>query len=253
MRALTEEIDLRLRQAVVHLNEERWQPFLDKLEVLSPPEGDEARDPIAALRQRKLLADAMNYFLTRDRPRAEAMAAAIEQHRAQLASAGLTMDSPVLRLGLARLAGRLLAATLRSLVGLVPAIAGTVHHLIPFALTRGVVRLVKYPGRTTIAQNRLMIGLLIYGLWYGVVCWLLATQTRVWIALLWTGVMPVAGVMALHYAWRLRHMADLAPRIENAREPEQLPAGTDRRGFAGNSSCAGVSHEHGRQTRYYSG
>src|SRR6185369_15161685 len=32
LRALTEEIDVRLKQAVVHLNEERWQPFLTELD-----------------------------------------------------------------------------------------------------------------------------------------------------------------------------------------------------------------------------
>src|SRR6185369_13185926 len=61
-RALTEEIELRLKQAVVHLNEERWQPFLQELEVLLPPEGNETREPLAALRQRKRVADAMNHF-----------------------------------------------------------------------------------------------------------------------------------------------------------------------------------------------
>jgi 1-acyl-sn-glycerol-3-phosphate acyltransferase len=34
MRSLTAEIDLRLKQVVVHLNEERWQAFLNDLEVL---------------------------------------------------------------------------------------------------------------------------------------------------------------------------------------------------------------------------
>src|SRR6185295_10622041 len=125
---------------------DRWQPMLAELDALLPAGEEEARDPIAALRQRKRLADAMNYFLTADRPRAEAMASAIEQHRAQLVSAGLTMDSPVLRFGLTRLAGRLLAGTGRSLAGLAPAIAGTLHHIVPFALTRLVVRFVKYPG-----------------------------------------------------------------------------------------------------------
>jgi 1-acyl-sn-glycerol-3-phosphate acyltransferase len=204
VRSLTEEVDHRLKQVVVHLNEERWQPFVHELEVLLPPEGDDARNPIAALRQRKRIADAMNHFLATDRPRAEAMAAAIEQHRAQLAAAGLTMDSPVLRLGVAWLTVRLLADTFRLMLGLVPGIAGTVHHLVPFAVTRGLVRLVKYPGRTTVAQSRLMIGLPVYGLWYAAVWWLLAAQTRVWIAWLWLGLMPFAGIATLHFAWRVR-------------------------------------------------
>lgn len=205
IRSLTEEIDLRLKQVVIHLHEERWQPFLPELEIFLPPDDVEAENPIAALRQRKRFADAMNFFLANDLPRAQAVATAIEQHRASAVSAGLTMDSPVLRLGIARLTGRLLAETIRLFVGLVPATAGALHHLVPFAVTRAIVRLVKYPGRTTLAQNRLMIGLPIYGLWYAFVWWLLATQTGVWIAWLWTGVMPLAGIAALHCSWRLRH------------------------------------------------
>jgi len=204
MRALTEEIDSRLKQLVAHLNEERWQPFLPELEMLLPPEPGDAEYPIATLRQRKRFTDAMNYFLATDRPRAEAVAAAIEQHRAQLAGAGLTMDSPILRLGVVRLTLRLLKETFWLLAGLVPTAAGTLHHLVPFAVTRVIVRFIKYPGRTTVAQNRLMIGLPIYGLWYAAVLWLLATQTQLWIAWLWTALMPFCGIVALHYAWRAR-------------------------------------------------
>lgn len=205
LRALTEEIDLRLKHAVVHLNEERWEPFLSELETLLPPADGDELNPIAALHQRKRFADAMNFFLANDRPRAEAMASTIEHHRAQLANCGLTMDSPVLNYGLARLTWRLLRDTIWLLAGLAPAMAGALHHLLPFAITRGIVQLVKHPGRKTVAQNRLMIGLPIYGIWYAVVWWLLATHTRAWLAWLWVGLMPFAGVMALHYTWRLRH------------------------------------------------
>jgi hypothetical protein len=204
MRALTEEIDSRLKQLVAHLNEERWQQFLPELEILLPPEVADEGNPIATLRQRKRFTDAMNHFLATDRPRAESVAAAIEQHRSQLATAGLTMDSPILRLGVVRLTLRLLKETLWLLAGLVPAIAGTLHHLVPFAVTRFIVRFIKYPGRTTVAQNRLMIGLPIYGFWYAAVLWWLATRTEVWIAWLWTGLMPLCGIAALHYAWRMR-------------------------------------------------
>ena len=206
IRGLTEEIDLRLKQVVVHLNEERWQPFLHELEVLLPPAGNDAQDFIAALRQRKRLANAMNFLLATDRSRAEATASAIEHYRAQLAAAGLTIDSAILRLGVARLTERLLKDTLWLLLELVPAIAGTLHHLVPFAITRTIVRFVKYPGRTTVAQARLMIGLPIYGLWYAAVCWLLAKHTHVWIACLWTALMPLAGIAALDFVWRTRRV-----------------------------------------------
>jgi len=205
IRSLTEEIDRRLKQVVIHLNEERWQPFLPELEILLPAEGDEARDPIAALHQRKRFADAMNHWLATDRPRAETVAAAIEKYRAQLTAAGLTMNSPILSEGSARATAHLLKATIGLLLGLGPAAAGAVHHLVPFAITRGIVKLVKHPGRATIAQNRLMIGLPLYGIWYGAVWWLLASKTHVWLAWLWTGLMPLCGIAALHYAWRVRH------------------------------------------------
>jgi 1-acyl-sn-glycerol-3-phosphate acyltransferase len=203
IRSLTEEIDRRLKHVVVHLNEERWQPFLHELEVLLPPAGGVADSPIAALRQRKRIADAMNHFLATDRPRAEAMAAAIEAHRNELAKEGLKMDSPVLRLTGLPLAARLIKETLRLLPGLLPALAGTVHHAVPFWVTRGIVRLIKHPGRATIAMNRLLLGLPIYGAWYVLVWWLLAGRAELWIAWLWTALMPLCGLQALHYAWRL--------------------------------------------------
>jgi 1-acyl-sn-glycerol-3-phosphate acyltransferase len=204
MRALTEEIDSRLKQLVVHLNEECWQPFLPELEMLLPPEPDDEGNPIATLRQRKRFTDAMNYFLATDRPRAEAVATAIEQHRAQLARAGLTMDSPILRQGVVRLTLRLLRDTLLLLVGMVPALAGALHHLAPFWVTQLIVRFIKYPGRTTVAQNRLMIGLPIYAIWYAAVLAVLSGRTQLWLAWLWTALMPFCGLAALHYSWRAR-------------------------------------------------
>ena len=205
MRHLTEEIDLRLKQLVVHLAEDRWQPMLDELETLLPASEEETRDPIVALRQRKRLADAINYFLMTDRPHAEEMTAAIEQHRVRLAAVGLRMDSASVQLDGSRFTWKLTKDTLWLLPGLLPAIAGTVHHLVPFFVTRGIVRLVKYPGRTTVAQNRLMIGLPIYAIWYAAVWLLIATHHAVWFAWLWTALMPLCGIEALHYAWRMRN------------------------------------------------
>ena len=205
IRQLTEEIDARLKHAAIHLDDARWQPFLDELEVLLPPVHEAARDPIAALRQRKLLADAINYFFRTDRPRADVVGAMMEQHRAKVTAAGLTVGSPVLRLGVARLTGRLLLDTLRLLIGLVPALAGTIHHLVPFAITRGLVQLVKNPGRATLALSRFVISVPVYAVWYAFVWWWLTRWTQVWIAWLWIALMPLAGVAALHYAWRLRH------------------------------------------------
>ena len=109
-----------------------------------------------------------------------------------------TVDSP-------QLTGRLLLDTLRLLIGLVPALAGTIHHLVPFAITRGLVQLVKNPGRATLALSRFVISVPVYAVWYAFVWWWLTRWTQVWIAWLWIALMPLAGVAALHYAWRLRY------------------------------------------------
>lgn len=204
MRQLTEAIDARLKQAVVHLNEERWKPVLYALAVLLPSAGEDAPDSLAALRQRKRLADAMNYFFATDRPRAETLASGLERHCSRLLALGLWVDSPVVQLAGARLMLRLVLEALRLLPGLLPAFAGMVHHLVPFAVTRGLVNLVKHPGRATVAMNRLLLGVPLYGLWYAFVWGLLARQASIGFACLWTALMPFAGVAALHYAWRAR-------------------------------------------------
>lgn len=202
---LTAEIDQRLKQIVIHLNEERWQPLLPELEALLPTEGELANDPIAVLHQRKHLADAMNHLLATDRPRAEAAAAAVAKHRTQLTEAGLTMSSPILTQRMAKVTAHLFKETIWLLLGLLPASAGALHHLVPFTLTRSLVHVVKHPGRATIAQNRLMIGLPLYGIWYAAVWWLLASQTHARLAWLWTGLMPFCGIVALHYVWHLSY------------------------------------------------
>src|SRR5262245_60714506 len=94
---LSAEIDRRLKELVVHLDEVSWEPLLNELEVLLPPSPESRRNPFAWLRQRKRLADAMNHFMHTDRPRAEAIGELIQRGRTQLAAAGLNARSTVLR------------------------------------------------------------------------------------------------------------------------------------------------------------
>lgn len=204
-RALTEEIDARLKDAVIHLNDPRLQPFLDDFDVLLAADKGGARESLAPLHQRKRIADAMNHFVANEPIRSEAIRKEMEQHRDSLAAAGLSVASPVLRSGVAGVTAHLLLEITRLFAGFVPAMAGTVHHIVPFAVTRGIVRLVKHPGRATIAFNRLAIGLPIYAAWYAVVWVALAKHTAHWIAWLWIVLMPFCGVAALHYAWRIRN------------------------------------------------
>lgn len=199
VRSLTLEIDRRLKEVVVNLDEEKWEPFLNDLEVLQPPPKVSARNPIAILHQRKRIADAMNHFLATDRPRAETMAGAIERHRKELAAAGLTIPSDIFRRQGLRLAARMSWEALWMSCGFVLVLAGTLHHLLPFWLTRLLARLVQAPGRSTIALSRLLLGLPIYGAWYAFTWWWISNYFLPWVAWVWLGPMPLAGVLALHY------------------------------------------------------
>ena len=71
-RALTQELESRLKEVVIHLDEPQWEPCLDDLETLAEAPADS--EPLPPLNRRKRIADAINYFLANDRPRAESVA-----------------------------------------------------------------------------------------------------------------------------------------------------------------------------------
>jgi glycerol-3-phosphate O-acyltransferase/dihydroxyacetone phosphate acyltransferase len=217
VRALTQEVEKRLKSVVVHLDEPGWEPLLEDLEVLIQTDS-----PSNSLPLRKQIADAMNYFLTADRPRAEAVAAEIQEHRAAVQNCGLTMKSLVLQVSGMRLLFTFLGRIAGLLAGLLPALLGLVFHLVPFALTRMIASRVTPPGRTAISLYRLLVGLAIYALWY-VGTGLLAAWMNVpaWIIVLTLVLMPLAGVIALSYwpyAWQFATQSWLQLRLLMRRE-----------------------------------
>jgi 1-acyl-sn-glycerol-3-phosphate acyltransferase len=201
VRELSAELDRRLKELVVHLEEPSWEPFLHEVEVLLPPPRASRRNPFAWLRQRKRLADAMNHFMRTDRPRAETAGALIQQGRARLAAAGLNARSTVLRHRGWPLTLRLIGEALLMDVGFVLVLIGTLHHLLPFFLTRLVARRVQAPGRSTIALARFGVGLPVYGAWYALHAWWMSQYFLPWVAWAWLLPMPLAGLLALQY-WR---------------------------------------------------
>lgn len=223
VRALTIEIDHRLKETVIHFDEAKWEPFLDELEVLRPPPKELAGERVAALKQRKRIAEAMNHFLQNEPATANAMAERIARHRENLAGIGLTIRSPMVRLHGPMLLVRLKADALWMLLGFIPALAGTIHHLVPFAVTRLIARFFQTPGRSSIALSRLLVGLPIYGAWYAVVAWWMAKWFNPWVAGIWTALMPICGVLALHYWPRARLNArHWLQQVQMWMRPEQL-------------------------------
>jgi 1-acyl-sn-glycerol-3-phosphate acyltransferase len=211
-RLLTEEIAARMKGAVIHLDDPQLEPVLDDVEALLPGFEEERRTPAGALRLRKQVAEAMNHFLKRDPDRAQPVADAIAEHHQQLEAAGLTIKSPVMRLRGAALFGLLVWKTARLALGVLPMVAGTLHHLVPFVLVRAVSSRFQQPGRMTIALTRLLFGLPMYAAWYGLVWWWMAEafpSMGNWVAWTWFGVMPFVGMFALSYWYRAREAAGL--------------------------------------------
>jgi len=202
LRALTTEIDRRLKEVVVHLNEESWEPFLRDLEILVPPKNK--KQPVAAIRQRKRIADGINYFAEHDRHRVARVAVGIKRFREKLDSLGVKMNSPLFWSRGWRRPLRMFWNTLWLILVSIPAFLGAAHNILPFCLVRGITSLLRQPGKMTLSLARLGIGIPIYGAWYFLVWRWMAGYFLPWIAWTWVAIMPFAGVLALTYFLRAK-------------------------------------------------
>ena len=203
MRALTNELDRRLKGVVIHLDDANWEPFLNDLETLLPAPRQRGQGRIAALRQRKRLADAINYFQDAFPERAAGMAASIQKYREQLALEGLEIRSPIMRFRRLRLAGQMAWEGFWLAFWFLPALIGTLHHLFPYWVIRLSAEKFQKPTRATVALARLGLALPVYGVWSAGVWWLMRSYFLPWVCWTWLAVAPFAGVFALSYARRL--------------------------------------------------
>ncbi len=224
-RALTSELDARLKSVAIHLENPDWQPWLDDLEALAPDTalptpaaarpGAAGRPPEArsrrtsALHQRKRIADAINWFWANDRPRAEAVAAQIAAYRGAVHAAGLPVDSDVLRLSGARLSLKLAGKLLKLAVLFPLALLGTLYFIVPFVLVRRLGAWWGETGRTTVATHKLMFGALIYPLWHAACVGALWGRVDPRIVVAWALFAPFAGTLALTYGREVRRLARL--------------------------------------------
>jgi 1-acyl-sn-glycerol-3-phosphate acyltransferase len=221
VRNLTNEIGERLKQLVTHLVEPESEPLLQDLECLHPPA--DKRDPLARLQQRKRIADAINYFFGTDREKADKTAWLLRHHHEALAAVGLNVSSDFLRYRGGVLVTRLLLKGLWVVIGFALALPGTVHHLIPFIITRVLARQVQAPGRSTVALSRLMVGIPIYAMWYFAAWSQVAVNFSWLVAWLWTLAMPFAGIFALIYWRQMRRFAPVLGReMAMLVRPEQI-------------------------------
>lgn len=207
MRALTAELNARLKASVVHLEDPAWEDLLDEVEALLPAAGFRRRNALEALHQRKAVADAINHFHVHDRARAEAAAGRVRAHDAALRAVGLAGDARVLQVRGWRLARLLVRDALGLAVGGLVGLLGLVHHLVPHVVTRVVAGRIPTPGRMTVALNRLLVGVPVYGAWYAAVWWAQSLYFMPWVAWTWAAAMPAAGLVAVRTARSLRRAA----------------------------------------------
>jgi len=230
IRELTDEITARLKRVVIHLTDPALEPFLEELELLLPVQRVHGHVAISALRQRKRVADAMNYFHERASgilpgegagapdvssedatpspgkmpgARIGAVREALREYQSHLRAAGLTSRSPVMRFRTWRLFLVLFIEALWLAYWFPAAVIGTVFHIVPFTLTRTLARRVE-EGPTTTALARLGLGLPVYGLWYVGAWWAIRSYFLPWVAWTVVALMPLAGVFSLTYAHRAR-------------------------------------------------
>lgn len=199
MRALTPVIEERLKQTVVHLDELKWEPFLEDLDVLVPGPPDERRVGAGPVRQRKRIADAMNHFLETDRDRTEATAERIADWRSQVHAAGLCVDSAVLQSHGLITGLKLIWQIVWLILLAVPGLLGSAFHLVPFVFVRTVASRMDRPGKVTVTTNRLMVSLPAYLAWYAAATGWMYSSFALWFTCSTIIAMPFAGVFALHY------------------------------------------------------
>ena len=209
MRTLTAELNTRLKSVVLHLDEVAWQPLLEQVEALLPAAGFKRRDALDGLRRQQAAVDAINYFHRMDRPRAEAAAARVRAHAEALQAAGVPADEAELALRGGRLFGSLALTLLKLTTGTVLGFFGLLTHIVPYLIVRVVSSWIPAPGKMTLALSRLLLGLPVYGAWYGLTAWWLNDYFVTWVVVTWLALMPVSALLALDNARRWKKLFPL--------------------------------------------
>ena len=199
MRQLTVALDERLKAVVVHLDDARWEPLLDDLEWLAPVYASaEKVRAVSRVQRRKNIAEAINYFEAKDPERAEAITAQVAAHHEALGQAGVRIDSPIFQYAGMMLFWCMTLKMCRVLFG-VPALLGTLLHLVPFALVRAVAPRFEGIGKTTTSLYRILVGLPFYGAWYVGSWFALRHYSDATIATASVVAMPLLGIFTFHY------------------------------------------------------
>ncbi|MGB6223048.1 YiiX/YebB-like N1pC/P60 family cysteine hydrolase [Haloferula sp.] len=206
-RALTAEIAKHLREAIIHLDDHKLEPFLEDLEILDPATESPGMEKVFSLQQRKNVADGLNYFRKIQPSKVESVGRALVVHRLRLRDYELRVGSDILNVRGVRRLTTLLRRSIWLTFGLIPVVSGVLQNILPLAVERLIVRIIPQTGATTVALSRLVVAFPVFLLWYAFTWWLMVGYFLPWVAWFWVLLTPFAGLFALRYLRNLRGLA----------------------------------------------
>lgn len=233
VRLLTNELAVLLRKVVIHLEPSARAADLEGVELLVNRLLPPLPDPVAAIQRRKRIADIINHLFSTNPEYAQRMSAIFRQYRSELERHGLTMDAAPVTHRHHRSAQTSSGQVLWNLLAFAPALAGALHHFLPFLIVRSMATLwAAKNGRTVLSLARLSLSIPLYALWYALVWRALQPQIGTGPTLAWIMAAPFLGAFSLEYfrqlkqtlkTWRAKQsIARQSQELESLRDTEQL-------------------------------
>ncbi|GAB5560158.1 MAG: hypothetical protein SynsKO_18050 [Synoicihabitans sp.] len=202
MRALTPEIDQRMKQVAIHLEDAAWVSLLQEVEGLLPAK--RGLKAVGLLKLRRRVADAINHFHRTEPERSVGTVSRLETWATLRRESGLPSDARFFRQPLWLRLLSLGMDVLKLGAVLMLAVPGFFHHTIPHVVARWWAARMDQPGKMTVALNRLMAGLVVHGVWAGLVWAAMMRVFQPWVAWTWLAAIPFTGLAAIWLVRRLR-------------------------------------------------
>ncbi len=222
-RKLTEELGTALKKVVVHVNNVDWDPLLTDLEIIFKRTKHKPSHHIPALMRRKRIADGINYYYEQNPATADEIIGEVESYHRELRSAGLVIDDPILNRSRTYAIFTFLWQLAVLVLWFLPALFGSMMNMVPFLITRKVSVKFQDDGQKTIATWRLVCGIPIYLLWYGIIYITVLNEThQLPMAMIMNFILPITGSIALRYwpffATSMRHMGHQFRTLTNRKQ-----------------------------------
>ena len=177
--------------------------------------------------RRKRIADAINFYYEQDPETADEIIGKVESYHRELRSAGLVIDDPILNRSRTYAIFTFLWQLGVLVLWFLPALFGSIMNMVPFLITRKVAANFQDDGQKTIATWRLVCGIPIYLMWYGIIYMTVFYETRqLPMAMAMNFMLPITGSIALRYwpffATSMHHMGHQFRTLTNRKQLHDL-------------------------------